>query len=139
MVNEAVSNTGPIIHLTEINFTKAFNIFNSITTTPEVLSELIKNETTLPKKIKIINIKAEWKDKVKVLTNQYNLGLGEASALTLAMQEKTDYFLTDDLEARAIAGKYNIETHGTIGIILRAFRDKIIDKGGAIEKIGEIK
>jgi predicted nucleic acid-binding protein len=138
MANKAVSNTGPILHLTEINFTKSLNIFSVVLIPEEVAKELNKNKTQIPNKIKILNLKPERKDAVKVLTNQYNLNLGESEAITLALQEKIDYFLTDDLDARTVAPIYHLEVHGTIGIILRAFRERIIDKKTAIEKIHDI-
>jgi len=53
----------------------------------------------------------------------------------LALQEKADYFLTDDLDARTVANVHGVEAHGTVGIILRAFREKIISKEKAIEKL----
>ena len=139
MGNKAVSNTGPIIHLTEINLIKALNIFQSITIPEEVKKELIKNNVPIPKRIKITKLKPESKDKTKILTNEYNLDLGEAEAISLALQEKVDYFLTDDLDARQIAKEFKLETHGTIGIILRAFKEKIISKEKTIEKIKELK
>ena len=94
---------------------------------------------SIPKKIKITQLRPESKDKTKILTNEYNLDLGEAEAISLALQEKSDYFLTDDLGARQIAKEYNIETHGTIGIILRAFKKGLISREITIEKIKELK
>ena len=138
MVNSVVSDTGPIIHLTEINFIKALDIFSKILIPEEVEKELKNSKIIVPNKIKVLKILPDYKDKVKVLTNQENLDLGEAFAIVLAIQEKADYFLTDDLDARNIAIKYNIEPHGTIGVILRAFREKIIDKKTTIEKVNEL-
>ena len=66
--------------------------------------------------------------------NKFSLDLGEAQAIALALQEKADYFLTDDLDARTVAGVHSIEAHGTVGIILMAFREKIIDRETAIKK-----
>ena len=139
MGNKAVSNTGPIIHLTEINLIRILTIFQNITIPEEVEEELIKNNVPIPKRIKITKLKPESKDKTKILTNEYNLDLGEAEAISLALQEKVDYFLTDDLDARQIAKEFKLETHGTIGIILRAFKEKIISKEKTIEKIKELK
>ena len=139
MGSKAVSNTRPIIHLTEINLIKILNIFQNITIPEEVKKELIKNNVPIPKRIKITKLKPESKDKTKILTNEYNLDLGEAEAISLALQEKVDYFLTDDLDARQIAKEFKLETHGTIGIILRAFKEKIISKEKTIEKIKELK
>ena len=139
MENSAVSDTGPILHLAEIDFSNAFDTFSKVIIPDEVSSELKRNKVGIPKNIKIAQLKKEFKDKVKVLTNQYNLDSGEAEAISLIMQEKSDYLLTDDLEARQVAKEFNIDVHGTAGIILRAFRDKIIDKKTALIKIVELK
>lgn len=138
MANKAVSNTGPIIHLNEINLLNILEIFQILLIPEEVAKELRKNKIMIPKKIKIISLNPQSKDSVKVLTNQENLDLGESCAIALALQERVDYFLTDDLEARSVAEKYNLETHGSIGIVLRAFKEKIINEKIAIEKIGEL-
>jgi predicted nucleic acid-binding protein len=136
--NKSVSNTGPIIHLTEIDLIEVFNIFTEILIPEEVERELKNSKISIPKKIKILKLLPEFKDRVKILAEQDNLDLGESFAIVLSMQEKADYFLTDDLDARNIAVKYNLEVHGTIGVILRAFREKIIDKKTAIEKVNEL-
>lgn len=138
MVNKAVSNTGPILHLTEINFIKAFDIFSIILIPQAVASELRKRKAAVPSKVKIYEVKGEWKDMVKILTNQNDLDLGESFAIALSLQEKANYFLTDDLDARSVAREYNLEVHGTVGIILRAFRNGIIDKKNAIEMINRL-
>lgn len=138
MATNAISNTGPIIHLTEVNLLKAFNIFSTVSIPEAVVSELNKHKFVIPKKIKVLNLNSEWKDRAKVLTNEHNLDLGESEAITLALQEKADYFLTDDLDARNVAPSYHLKVHGTIGIILRAFKDKIIDKQTAIKKVTEL-
>ncbi|MEK6909130.1 MAG: DUF3368 domain-containing protein [Nanoarchaeota archaeon] len=138
MENKAVSNTGPIIHLTEISFIDALEIFSSIFTSKEVIDELLKYKIGLPKKVKLKNLSHSSKDMVKLFTNKYNLDIGESSAIALALQEKINYFITDDLDARIVAKDYSLEVHGTIGIVLRAFRQKIIDKKTTINKINEL-
>jgi len=138
IIGKAVSDTGPIIHLNEIDLIKVLDIFSRVVIPEEVERELKNSKILISRNIKVIKLSPEFKDKIKVLTNQDNLDLGEAFAIVLAMQEKTDYFLTDDLDARNVAVKYNLEVHGTIGIILRAFREKIIDKNTAIQKVNEL-
>lgn len=138
MAISAVSNTGPIIHLSEISLLNAFHIFSAMSIPEAVAKELNKNKIKVHKKIKILNLRPEWKDRVNVLMGQHNLDLGESEAIALALQEKSDYFLTDDLDARSVALNYSIKVHGTIGIILRAFKEKIIDKKTAINKINEL-
>ncbi len=139
MANKAVSNTGPILHLHEINLLKVLDIFSNILIPHEVENELRKSKIIFPSKIKIVALKNEFKDKAKIFVNQHDLDLGEAEAIALALQERADYFLTDDLDARQVAKDYHLNVHGTIGIILRSFRDKIISKELAIEKARELK
>lgn len=138
MADKAVSDTGPILHLTEIELIRALDIFSNVLIPQEVLNELKKYNIKVSKNIKLIPLNPEWKDTTLVLTNQQNLDLGESQAIALALQERADYFLTDDLDARSVAKDYNLEVHGTIGIILRSFREKIIDKKTAIGKINEL-
>lgn len=135
----AVSDTGPILHLSEINIVDCLDVFSKIFVPDEIIKELKKNKTEIPKKLNIKLLIDEWKDLVKILTNQKDLDLGESCAISLALQEKINCFLTDDLEARIVAKEYNLEVHGTVGIILRAFREKIINKNNAIEKVRELK
>ena len=175
MANNAVSNTGPILHLTEISFMsrtlkphslecgvrehpkvphkprllsrgvlkdfliKALKIFSFVLIPEEVSNELRKHGIKIPRSVKIKSLDSKSKDRVKVLTNQYSIDSGEAEAIALALQEKASYFLTDDLEARQVAKNYNLEVHGTVGIVLRAFRHKLINKKEAIEKVRSLK
>lgn len=99
MENKVVSNTGPILHLAEINLVKALDVFPYMLIPHEVEHELRKNKIALPSRIKIIALDSEFKDKAKIFVNQYDLDLGEAEAIALALQEKADCFLTDDLDA----------------------------------------
>jgi len=138
MVNKAVSNTGPLIHLNEINLIKCLNIFQKIYIPNEVFKELKKNKIKINSKIKIIKLKTKSKDIVFLLCNKYFLDLGESEAIALCLQERINYFLTDDLDARNVAKVYNINAHGTAGIILRAFREKVINKETAIKKVNEL-
>ncbi len=139
MENEAVSNSGPVIHLSEIDLLNAFNIFKKIVIPEEVSNELKKRKVDIPQKIKILQLRSESKDFVKILTNQQGLDSGESEAISLTLQEKANYFLTDDLDARNVAEDFNIEVHGTMGIILRAFREKLLNKPEVIKKIRELK
>ncbi|MBI1936210.1 hypothetical protein HYS31_07260 [Candidatus Woesearchaeota archaeon] len=138
MANKAVSNTGPFIHLTEIGLIKTLNSFKEIYIAGEVRNELIKSKIVIPKKIKLLNLLPTFKDTAEILVNKFSLDLGESQSIALALQEKTDYFLTDDLDARTVANLHHVESHGTVGIILRALREGIVDKETSIKKINEL-
>jgi predicted nucleic acid-binding protein len=53
---------------------------------------------------------------------------GEMDALALCTQRPGAIFLTDDLKARQAAKRLEISVHGSVGIIIRAFRLELISK-----------
>ncbi|MBI2574551.1 hypothetical protein HYV82_01575 [Candidatus Woesearchaeota archaeon] len=140
MASRVVSNTGPFIHLLEVDLASALRAFGEVYVPEEVKNELKRNKITLDafRGVKILPLQPKFKDVAEILVNKFSLDLGEAQAIALALQEKADYFLTDDLDARTVAGVHGVEAHGTVGIILRAFRNKIIDKEMAIKNVKEL-
>lgn len=140
MASKVVSNTGPLLHLYEISLVKALNSFKEIYIAEEVKNELKGNKVNVNifSNVKLIKLKPQFKDVAEILVNKFSLDLGESQSIALALQEKADYFLTDDLDARTVANVHGIEAHGTVGIILRAFREKIITKEIAITKVNEL-
>lgn len=131
----AISNTGPILHLLEIDMIKSLKIFKAVYIPDEVHEELRKNKIKLTKNIKVLKLHSKFKDIAQLLGGQYFIDLGEAEAISLAIQEKINLFLTDDLEARVVAKEYDLEVHGTVGILLMAFKKKIIDRKTTIRKV----
>ncbi len=126
MANEVCSDTGPILHLYEIKREDLFLIFDKIYVSNEVLEELKKYSIIkFPNNIKIEKVNVE---QVALLVNKYLLGLGESSALWLCLSLKIPTLLTDDLEVRDTAIILGLKPVGTLGIILRAMREKIINK-----------
>jgi predicted nucleic acid-binding protein len=64
------------------------------------------------------------------------LDLGEASALTLALETQDCTVILDDLKARKTAAKLNIKVTGTIGVIVRARKEhKIPSVKSVFDKI----
>lgn len=138
MENKSVSDTGPIIHLSEVELMKSLKIVKEVLIPPEVKEELKNYKIKLSNNIRETRLDPNNKNLSEFISNEYSIDLGEAEAISLAIQEKINLFFTDDLDARSVAKNYNLEPHGTAGIILRAFRDKVIDKRTAITKIEEL-
>lgn len=95
-------------------------------------SEEIKNATWIEIR-KITN-----KDLVVALNEI--LDLGEAEAITLAIEIEADIVLIDEKDARLIAAKYNLNPLGTVGVLINAKKkgkitqlkselDKLISEG----------
>ncbi len=129
-IKNVVFDAGPFIHLSEISKIDLINLFINVFTTKEILDEckLIKNNLSKFSNIIKKSLHGKSKDFAQYLINEYNLNLGEATGIILCKQENIKLFFTDDLDAREVANKIGFEAHGTIAIILRSFRGKIITK-----------
>jgi len=141
-ISKAVFDTGPFIHLYEIESLNVLKLFKSIFIADEVFNELKKanlhNKISKIKSVKLLQLSPKHKDMSKLLVEKHNIGLAESSSISLTLQEKADVFITDDLDARTAAKNLNLEVHGTVGVILRAFRESVIQKDEAIAKIKEL-
>ncbi len=72
------------------------------------------------------------RDFAKLLSERYSLGLGEATSIALARQERVHLFFTDDLDAREVAGHFGLEAHGSLALVARAFREAVLDRRDAL-------
>ncbi len=139
-IREAVFDAGPFLHAYEIGRMSLLDLLNSILTTEEVFMEcqhiqpILKSIQQLQKK----NLSFQSKDFAKYLVEYYKIQLGEATGLALCKQEKIKLFFTDDLEARDISKILGFEPHGTLGLILRNFREKMITKKEAKLAVEEL-
>ncbi|PIN99127.1 MAG: hypothetical protein COT90_00980 [Candidatus Diapherotrites archaeon CG10_big_fil_rev_8_21_14_0_10_31_34] len=136
-INQAVFDAGPVIHLTELNKQKCFYLFKKIFISKEV-SEETKNSSK-PKNFVIEILDGKHKDLTKIIAEKYELDLGEASSIALCRQNSIKLFFTDDLQARVFAKEQGIEVHGTIAILLRCFREKILSKEETIKTLKALK
>jgi len=135
MVTNCISNTGPVLHLHAIDSVFLLKLFDSVRIPPEVEKELQKHGVPEYDFIKTTELAPSSKDLTEALCLRFGLDLGESQALTLAKQESGSIFFTDDLDAREAAKIIGTRVHGTIGIILRNFREGELDKKDAIAKL----
>ncbi|MHA4741849.1 DUF3368 domain-containing protein [Dyadobacter sp. MSC1_007] len=94
------------------------SLFNQITTTPEIAGEFGK---PLPPWVRFKSAK----DNRLFLT--LDVDRGEASAIMLALESSSALVILDDAKARKTAQKLNLTITGTLGILLKAKRNGIID------------
>ena len=142
--SRAVSNAGPLIHLAEIDSLKAFSFCEKVLIPQEVYDELRKyeqSERTVrgARFMTLRNLSEDSKNLAKRLSITYELHLGEAAAITLAQQEGIVLFFTDDLVARLVAISLGFKVHGSVGILLRAFRENLLTKDDVVSKIGMLE
>src|SRR3972149_7984600 len=130
-MQKVVSNSSPIIHLAKIGKLSLLReYFNTIMVPESVLKECV-TEGKDRKEVEAIK-KAEWirgaevQDKKLVKLLQSSLDDGESEAIALSLESGADLILLDDSDAREKARIYGLTVTGTLGVHLRAKKDRKI-------------
>lgn len=141
-MDNAISNTGPILHLSEINCLKALRIVKNVFVPPEVWRELkrskIGGKLEKAKFIKTAELGKRGKDLASLLVRKYALNLGEAEAIVLSKERGIDLVFTDDLDARDVAKRMELKPHGSVGILLRAYQEEILTRKETIDALHKL-
>ena len=132
-----ISNSSPLILLAKINKLNILEkLYSKITIPYEVYNEIVikgKNENysdaALVEKyvnefIFVKDLNQEYKKEAEKLRNV--IGSGESETIALSLQEKAKLLLIDNLEPRKIAQIKGIKCRSTPGILLEAFKNKIM-------------
>jgi predicted nucleic acid-binding protein len=117
-----VSNTGPLLHLTEAHALSLLRFTGELHIPAMVAIELKRQLTTwqTPEWIIVDNVTGMFGKQAIAWQQAGLLEPGEAEAISLVNQIQADWFLTDDAAARLLAQSLNLEVHGSLGIILWA-------------------
>ena len=96
-----------------------------------LLTEKLVNEN----KIKIIKVNNKRADK---LIEDFNLSIGEAKTLSLLLENKCEFIVTDNKQGRKAAVIYSLNLSGSIDVVVSLYRLKIIDKEKAISALKKL-
>ncbi len=118
---KVVINTGPLVFLSKINRLTILKKFGSIFVPKGVISEIKYKQDdvsaavigTLDEWLKIKNVKDT--DLLNVLMKE--LDGGEAEVICLALEQKADWVILDDQDARRFAHRYGLNVIGTLGLL----------------------
>ena len=143
----AVSNSGPLIHLTLAGLLDyVFELFDLIIIPPQVYDEIItkgkeqghSDAYLLESAIKKEKIKVRTVKKSNSIITSFKLHEAEINAILLALQSNIDTILLDDEEARIYARKLGIRVSGTLGILIKLFKSEFFDKSKALQYLKKI-
>ena len=124
-----VWDTGPLIHLSEADALHLLKLAGGILIPPAIASEFKRNlpNGKLPDWIPIHELIPRSNSQViRWVRNDY-VDMGEAEAIGLALQLHSDWFLTDDAEARPFAERLGLEVYGSIGLLLWAVASGLVE------------
>ncbi|MBP5622184.1 MAG: DUF3368 domain-containing protein [Thermoguttaceae bacterium] len=96
-------------------------------------AELIKKS----KYIKVVKVGAV--SQVTLLRRATGLDLGESEAIIYADENKADLLLVDEAAGRRVAQNMNLSIAGSVGILVRAFKDGFIAVEEAEDVFDKIK
>jgi predicted nucleic acid-binding protein len=115
-----ISDTTCLIGLTNIGRIDILReIYGSVIVTPEVAHEYGE---PLPEWITIQAVS----DSNKIMILNKSIGLGESSAIALAIETGNVLLIVDDKRARQFALSLGLEITGTLGLVIRAYEQGII-------------
>ena len=143
----AVSNSGPLIHLTLVGLLDlVFKLYDVILIPQSVYDEIvvkgkeeghsdaiILEQAIINEKIKVEKIKKENRNITSSKLHQ-----GEINAILLALQSKVEIILLDDEEARIFARKLKINVKGTLGILIEFLNNSFLELEEAIQYLKKL-
>jgi predicted nucleic acid-binding protein len=124
-----VCDTGPLIHLSEANAIYLLKLAGGILIPPAVATEFKSNlpSNKLPDWLQIHELTAQSYAQATRWVKNDEADIGESEAIALALQQHSDWLLTDDAQARHFAESLGLEVHGSIGVLLWAVASGIVE------------
>jgi predicted nucleic acid-binding protein len=115
-----VCDTGPLLHLSEAGAIHLLSVAGQVLIPPLVVIEFEANAQGWPPPqwVKKVSLRKITIQKITRWIKAKQIDAGEAEAIGLALQERADWFLTDDAKARQFAESLGLEVHGSIAILL---------------------
>ena len=121
-----ICDSGPLIHLDELDCLSLLNDFKSVLIPVQVWKEVAHHRPEALKSpdlsLQKIDVNISSVPTYQTLMRTLSLDLGEQAALFLMRSHSDAIFLTDDAAARLAAVTLGYRVHGTIGILIRAIR-----------------
>ena len=117
-----VCDTGPLLHLSEANAIHLLQLAGDVLIPPLVAEEFkrVSSIHKIPKWVAIRQLDELLRERASQWIDGKDADPGEAQAIGLALQVKSDWLLTDDARARQFAESLGLEVHGSLGLLLWA-------------------
>jgi predicted nucleic acid-binding protein len=132
-----VSDNSPLQYLILIDCVDALpSLYGQVLTTPQVIEELTHTDTPDAVRSWMLTpsewLKVESPAKIDFLDT---IDAGEASAISLAKERHADLVLIDERAGSDIARQVGIQVVGTLGVLIEAGLDRLIDFDNALNML----
>lgn len=131
-IEEAIADSGPIIHLYEIGALSFLRLFETVHVPGAVWKETVGKERVPVDRLEALEVVQHHEmapADIGSFVDQENLDhlqSGEQECLLLLSQQNVDLVLTDDLAVRETVKESGRTPVGSLGIIVRAYREEWI-------------
>lgn len=131
-MDEAISDTGPILHLFEIDKLFSLNIFNRLYIPTLVASELeqfelVPNNFNISTNISIVSVNQQQREDVLQRITSPPIHSADAEVFVLAQDSSfPKLVLTDDMALRRHFEQYGVIVVGSVGILVRSYHKGLI-------------
>ncbi len=134
-----VCDTGPILHLDELECLDLLRDFHQVILPESVVQELERHCPQIFKDEKVVfDIVAEpasFDYEILTLCRMLVLHAGEIEALCVMKQYPDAIFLTDDSAARLVGKQLGYRVHGTLGVLIRTIRRKLMSPQKVVDRL----
>jgi len=125
----AVCDAGPIIHLDEVESLFLVRDFRILL--PQTVHDEIKKHRPLAlERLRYSLVPSRGRmpsgDALSTMCQIFALDAGETEALSIMEENPDAIFFTDDAAARLVAEKTGFKVHGTVGILVRGARRRLL-------------
>ncbi len=126
-----IADSSPLIALAIINKLELLEkLYKELYVPAAVFAEVAQAEKPFAKELKLfLNVKIKnVENKLAVDMLSSDIGAGEAEAIVLALEQRPSVVLMDDLKARRFAKMNNLDVIGTMGVLLKAKKEGLIQE-----------
>ena len=137
-----VSDADVIIHLSKLEKLSLLqSLYNEVAVPEHVKSEiLIKENAEIQRAFNsFLKVFATSKTNAEVIAKEHNIHIGEAHVKFLGEELKATLFLSNERKVRKAAKEEGFTVVGTIGIILKAVKNGLIDRADAAALLEKMK
>jgi predicted nucleic acid-binding protein len=136
-----VADAGVLIHLDELGALDVLSDYDAVYVPNAVWLE-VEHHRPQALQHKMVNLihcpTVPYSIKVNAMSALFTLHHGECEALTLCLNHTINTLLTDDTAARLAAKNLNINAHGSLGLLIRAVRQKLRTPVEVVELLSAI-
>ena len=137
----AVADAGPLIHLDELSCLNLLDCYSTVWVPRFVAYEAEKHragwKSRSPDSIKITDVPKAEVERLKV-NLKTALDAGEIESIALWKRVPSASIICDDLAARRVAMEMGAPIIGTLGLVIKAAKQKRIELGTALDLIRAI-